>query len=371
MGRFQNLSQVGLVLTEVIASAVAGGTEVRLNVPIDDPASAGPAVRVTLLWTTPQPGHRSDPEERNADGSMAQPPPTLSAYYLVSTYGATETQNAIGAHDLLGQIIRAFHVQTTLELPIDGMGEGRLHVVQVPVDAELNQKVWMPLQVRQRPWVLLDVGPVQLLRIDPAGAPQPLVHPGGLRLAPIDVLERPRIQRITPAGVGRGGRVRVDGTYTGAPSRVSVGTTALVPPAIAALEDGGPVAAALPAAIAEGAYDVTLTGAGGAASDPVTLVVFDPTLPSIDAPDFLRHSRVNPLALTGRALGAGAVDLVFWPDAGVSAPSDVVTIAGNAAGNTVTVPAASLAPLANVPYRVSLHFSPHGFTPYVVLEMTP
>ena len=37
MGRFQNLSQVGLVLAEVIDSVVAAGTEIRLNVPIENP----------------------------------------------------------------------------------------------------------------------------------------------------------------------------------------------------------------------------------------------------------------------------------------------------------------------------------------------
>lgn len=371
MGRFQSLSQVGLVLADVIDAAVPGGTDIVLNVPLDDPTSAGPAVRITLLWTTPQASHRNDPAERNPDGSMAPPPPTLSAYYVVSTHGATAEQNAIGAHDLLGQVIRAFYVQPTLELPIDGLGEGQVDVVQVPVTAEFSERIWSSLQVRPRPWVLFDVGPIQLLRSDPPGPVQPVVHPGGLRLGPVDVVDRPRIQRITPAAIGRGGRIRIDASYTGAPSRVVVGETRLVPPDVAALEDGGPVAATLPASVAEGAYDLTLTGAGNLTSEATTLRVIADTEPSLDAPAVLRHSRAAGLSLTGRALGAGAVDVVFWPDSGVQAPTDVVTLPANAAGTSLFIPAADLAPLRDTLYRISLQHAPHGFTPYVLLEMTP
>lgn len=371
MGRFQNLSQVGLVLADVIEAAVTAGTEIRINVPIDDPASAPPAIRITLLWTTPQPMHRSDPPERNPDGTMAPPPPTLSAWYVISTYGATAEENATGAHNLLGQIIRAFHVRPSLELPLDGMGEGQIHVVQVPVDAELTEKIWTPLQVRLRPWALFDVAPIQLLRTEGPGPKQPIVHPGGVRLGPIDVAAPPRIARITPTTIGRGGRIRLDATYTGTPSIVSVGGTRIVPPDIAAMEDGGPVLVTLPAGVVEDAYDVRLIGAGSVPSNPETLTVVEVTLPSVDAPDALRHSRTNNLVLTGRALGAGAVNVVFWPESGISAPPDVITLAGNAAANVITIPAANLAPLRNTVYRLSLQHSAHGFTPYVSLEIIP
>ncbi|HYP06542.1 MAG TPA: Pvc16 family protein [Bryobacteraceae bacterium] len=371
MGRFQSLSQVGLVLADTITNNITAGTEVRLAVPLEDPTSAAPAVRITLAWTTPQPQHRNDPPERNPDGSMAPPPPTLSVWYLVSTYGATAEQNAIGAHDLLGQILRAFHVQPVLELPIDGMGEGRLHVTHVPADAEMNEKIWGAMQVRHRPWALFDVGPVQLLRTDPAGPAQPIVHPGGLRMAAIDVLDRARVQRITPSPAGEGGRVRLDAAYFGAPLRVSVGTTRIEPPNMTPLEPGGPVIATLPAAISEDSYDVTITGANNVPSEATSLTVIAASLPSVDAPDTLRHSRVNNLVLEGRQLGAGAVDVVFWPDSGVSGPADVVTISGNAAGTSITIPAGSLAPLRTTTYRISLRHSPHSFTPYVVLEITP
>jgi len=280
-------------------------------------------------------------------------------------------QNAIGAHDLLGQIIRAFHVQPTLELPIDGMGEGRLQVSQVPVDAELSEKIWVPLNVRQRPWVLLDVGPIQLLRTEEPGPEQPIVHPGGLRLAPLEVIDRPRIQRITPSPAGQGGRIRIDATYTGAPARVAVGDTRIIPPDIAEMEPGGPVLATLPGGILESSYDVTLTAANNVSSDRASLTVVAAARPSVDAPAVLRHSRAANLVLEGRALGAGPVEVVFWPDSGVSAPSDVVTVPGSAAATSITILAADLAPLRDTLYRISLRYSPHGFTPYVLLEMTP
>jgi uncharacterized protein DUF4255 len=370
MGRFQNLSQVGLVLADVIESAVAGGTEVLLNVPLENAASASPAVRISLIWTTPQPGHRNDLPEREPDGTMALPPPTLSAWYVITTYGMTDEENAIGAHDLLGQIIRAFHIQSTLELPIDGLGEGRIHVAQVPIDADLNEKIWGSLQVRHRPWVLFDVGPIQVLRTDAPGAVQPLVHPGGIRLGPVDVADRPRITRISPEAVGVGGRVRLDASYTGAPTRVTVGQTQIVPPNIAAMEVGGPVLVTLPGGVTEGAYDLTLGDAGSVSSEAVTLTVLEATRVFLNAPQVLRHPRANDLVLTGGNLGVGAADVMFWPDTGISVPTDVVTVAGTAAGADITIPAANLAPLRNTTYRISFQFSTHGFTPYVLLEIT-
>jgi hypothetical protein len=251
------------------------------------------------------------------------------------------------------------------------LGEGEIDVVQVPIDAELSEKIWTPLQVRQRPWALFDVAPIQLLRMEAPGPEQPIVHPGGIHLGPVDVADLPRIVRITPSTIGRSGRIRLDATYTGAPDIVSVGGTRIIPPDIAAMEDGGPVAVMLPPGVIEGTYDVTLTGVSNVPSDPQTLIVVAATQPSVDAPDQLRHSRANDLVLTGRALGTGAVNVIFWPDAGISAPSDVFTVAGNAAGNTITIPAANLTPLRNTVYRLSLQHSAHGFTAYVLMEIMP
>jgi hypothetical protein len=200
---------------------------------------------------------------------------------------------------------------------------------------------------------------------------QPVVRPGGVRLSPVEAVEPPRIARISPAVAGRGGRIRIDATYLGAPARVTIGGTQIVPSNVSAMEPEGPVLVQLPAGLVEGTYDTTLTGAIAPHSDPTTLTIVEATRPSIDAPTLVRHSRANPLVLDGRALGVGVVNIIFWPDAGIAAPSDVVTVAGNAATTSITVPAAALAPLRNTLYRISLQAAPHVFTPYVVLEMTP
>jgi hypothetical protein len=371
MGRFQNLSQVSRVIADVIGNAVPAGTDVVINVPPENPESAQPAVRVSLLWTTPQPGHRSDDVERNPDGTVASAPATLTAWYLVSTYGQAPDSNAIDAHNLLGDVVRAFHATATLTLPVNANGEGVIDVVQVPVDHELCEKVWVPLQARLRPWAVFDVGPIQLLRNDPPANVQPIVHPGGVRLADIDVADRPRITRLVPSTIGVGGRVRIDGSYTGAPTRVTIGDERLVPPDIVAMEAGGPVLVTLTNAIVAGDFTVTLTGVGPASSDPEVLSVVPETVPSVDAPDVLQHSRAAALVLNGRALGVGAVQVFFWPDSGISAPTEVVTVAGTAANTTVTIQPAALGPLHGRLYRISVHLPPHTFTPHVLLEVVP
>jgi hypothetical protein len=251
------------------------------------------------------------------------------------------------------------------------MGEGRLHVAQVPTDADLTEKIWTPLQVRQRPWALFDVNPIQLLRTEAPGPEQPVVHPGGIRLAPVEVATRPHIERVAPSVVGRGGRIRLDASYIGPPARVTAGDARIIPPDIAAMAPDGPVLVTLPPTLVEGTYDLTLTAAGLAPSDPVTVRIVEATRPSIDAPANLRHSRGVNLVLEGRALGTGAATVFFWPDAGIASPADVVTAAGNAADTTLTIPTANLVDLRNEAYRISLRHTAHGFTPYVVLEIAP
>lgn len=371
MGRFQNLSQVGQVLTDVITAAVPAGTDVVLNVPPENPEAAQAGVRVTLLWTTPQPGHRSDGPQRNPDGTLALPPATVSAWYLISTYGQTPENNAIGAHDLLGEIVRTFHARTTLALPINGNGEGTMDVVQITVDHEMCEKVWVPLQARLRPWAVFDVGPIQLLRRENDVAFQPVVRPGGVNLAGVDVVGQARIERIVPSTIGVGGRVRIDGSYTGTPTRVTIGDVRLEPPDIAPMAPDGPVLVTLTNAVGEGEYTVTLRGTGAAVSEPEVIAVVETTIPSVDAPDVLRHSRASALVLEGRALGVGATEVFFWPDTGINSPSDVIIVTGAAAVTTVTIAPAALAALPPRVYRVSLHRPPHTFTAYVVLEIGP
>jgi hypothetical protein len=362
---------VGQVLADVIATGVPNGTDIVVNVPPENPEAAQPGVRVTLLWTTPQPHHRADGPERNPDGTLSPPPATLSAWYLVSTYGQAPDNNAIDAHNLLGDVIRTFHAQARVGLPVNGNGDGALDVVQVPVDHELCEKVWVPLQARLRPWAVFDVAPIQLLRAGGNLGIQPVVWPGGVRLNDIDVHDAPRITNITPAVVGVGGRLRIDGSYTGAPTRVTIGGEPHEPPDIAAMSAGGPVLVTLTNQVAEGQYTVTLRGFGAVMSDAEVVTVVGATIPSIDAPDTLVHSAAAPLVLEGRALGAGAVDVFFWPDSGIGAPSEVVTVSGTAAGTTVTMMPAALAVLPPRLYRISVHLPPQTFTSYVLLELVP
>ncbi len=371
MARFANLFQVAQVLADVIDTAVSTTPEIRVASPLENPDSTTEAVRITLLWTTPQSTHRSDPAERNPDGTVLQPMVTVSAAFLITTYGSTDQGNLVQAYGLLGEIMHGFHTQPTLTLPLSGLGDGRLNLVQVPVDADLTEKIYTSLHVRNRPWVLYDVGPIQLQRTAVA-TDQPIVHPGGVRMPPIQVIARPTIERITPNPVGAGGRVRLDGSYTSPVTRVVIGTTRVEGGGLAVPVPEGPVLATLTNAIQETAHDVTLT-AGGSTSASSTLTVVSPNTPSIDAPADIRHPLANNLTLTGRALGNGPVELILWPDQGVSMPSDVRTIPGVAAGGgtTITVNAADLATLGQTTYRISLHFDTHGFTPYVLLEFTP
>jgi hypothetical protein len=302
---------------------------------------------------------------------VALPPATITARYLISTYGQTPENNAIGAHDLLGEIIRTFHALPTVALPVNGNGEGALDVVQITIDPELCEKVWVPLQARMRPWAVFEVAPIQLFRLEPPGPEQPLVRPGGVNLLDIDVADQPRLARLVPSTIGVGGRVRVDGTYTGAPTRVRIGDINHEPPDIAAMSPGGPVLVTLLNTVSAGQFTVTLRGTGHVMSEPEVLTVIGAALPSVDAPDVLQHSRAVALVLEGRALGAGATDVFFWPDSGIGAPSEVITVSGAAAGTSVTIQPADLAALPPRLYRVSVHLPPHTFTSYVLLEIVP
>lgn len=375
MGQFDLLSHVGRALQFVVQDNVQAGTDVRIAPPLEDSGGAGRAVRLTLLWTTPQPTHRNDPPERNPDGTRAQPPPTLSAFYLVTTYGTTTEGDAIEAHDLLGRIIRAFHAEQQLQLPVDGFGEGRISVVQLTVEPELVEKLYTPLGVRLRPWAVFEVAPVQLIRADAPGEPLPVVRPGGLELAPIEVLAPPRIERMTPSSIGVGGRIRIDAAYSGDPARVTVGTERIEPPEIAALEPGGPVRANLPPALTPAAYDLTLTAANNISSRPAGLTVIGVNLPSIFAPDTAEHSAAGDLVLDGASLGANGDPLAvfFWPDSGIGAPGEVVEAVGavESGGAALRVTAAELAGLRPTVHRISVRTAPHLYTSYVLLGITP
>jgi hypothetical protein len=214
MAVFSNLHHVGEVIVEMIETNLAAaptGT-IQVGPPLDTPTGAAEDIRVTLLWVTPQPTHRNDVWERKAGGGLKPPPLTLSAFFMVSTYGSA-AEDPVRAHELLGNIMQIFHTEPELTLPLAGLpgkGEGRLSIVQVPTAADLMEKVYAPLQAKHRAWVLFEAGPIQLPMNVSDTAPGPVVAPGGIHFEGVEVLTRPRIVRVTPSRQAQGGRVRVD-----------------------------------------------------------------------------------------------------------------------------------------------------------------
>jgi hypothetical protein len=228
--------------------------------------------------------------------------------------------------------------------------------------------VFTPLGVPHRPWALFQVAPVQLPMRRPDLGEAAVVRPGGINLPMPEVQTPPVLDRVTPGRVGAGGRVRIDVRSSAAVASVAVGGTLVAAAALTPLAPNGPYTLTLPAAVGVGTYDVRVR-AGNLWSEPVTLVVAAATLPGLDAPTVASHPVTAALTLTGRAVGTAA-ELFAWPDGGVSHPGEVYALPVTAAAGSVTVTAADLT-AANVRpglYRVSARHSPHGFTPYVLLE---
>jgi hypothetical protein len=378
LGRFNNLFDVGQVMMDVLTDRT-GVADIRVAPPLDTATSQAEAIRITLMYVTPQPTHVNDPLVRNPDGTRAQPPVTLSAYYLVTTYGFDNNSDAVQAHNLLGRVLQAFHTDPEWDLPLTlagatPVGAGQISFVQMTSAIEMLEKVFTPLQAPHRPWALFEAAPVQLPMLRPDLGEAPVVQPGGVRLD-IEVRTRPAIERITPSIAGQGGRIRIDMGAVGGITAVHVGRTRLAGGALTVPVPNGPVIAALPAAgpdaVLPGAYDVILA-AGTLFSAPRTLTVIDPALPSVDAPLTLTHSVANPLVLDGRSLG-GATRLFAWPDSGLVSPTDVFNFPVAAAANSVTVAAGDLQAVSfrPTPYRLSVQYSAGGFTPYVLMEFGP
>jgi hypothetical protein len=375
LGRFNNLFDVGQVMLDVLTDRT-GVADIRVAPPLDTATSQAEAIRITLMHVTPQPAHVNDPMVRNPDGTRAQPPLTLSAYYLVTTYGFDNNTDAVQAHNLLGRVLQVFHTDPEWDLPLalagaTPVGTGQISVVQMNSAIEMLEKVFTPLQTAHRPWATFEVGPVQLPLLRPDLGEAPVVHPGGVRLQ-VEARTRPAIQRITPSSVGQGGRIRIDVGFLGGITAVHVGRRRLSGAALTVPAPNGPVIVTLPAggpdAVLPGTYDAALV-AGTLFSTPHTVTVLDPALPSVDAPLTLTHSVANPLVLDGRGL-AGATRAFAWPDRGVTSPADVFTFPVAAAANSVTVAAADLQAVTfrSMPYRLSVQYSSSGFTPYVLME---
>jgi hypothetical protein len=385
MALFANLHHVSDVMTHVIRGHLSaqplGG--VNSGAPLDDPKTASEQIRVTLLWVTPQPTHRNDPWERTATGGLAPPPLTLAGYFLITTYGLGMDDEPVRAHELLGNVMQAFHTVPDVQLPLDELqerGEGKLSFVQVPAAADLMEKVYTPLQTRHRPWVLYEVAPIQLAMVAPATEAGPVVRPGGLRLdGGVAISGRPFITRVAPSQQAQGGLVRVDVELHGRPlGRLRMGRLSIEPSEVTFLSQQALVFT-LPDplsgdTVSPGAWDLHVQTGDPAVpptliSDPGQLVVLASDAATVDAPLFASHDVASALILTGRGL-ATAAELVMWPDRGMAEPAEIRSLAiVSATAGSIEVSAAALGAAALVPgidYRLSVRIDTYRYTPYVL-----
>ena len=383
MAVFNDLHDVAQVLSEHIREEV-GIADVQAGNPRDVAATTEAGARITLLYITPQPAHRSDPPEIRPDGSRRFAPLALSCFYLVTTSGA-DADDPIAAHHALGRIMTLYHDSPALHLPLSDnpgadpgafteLGEGDMAVVQVPMMLDQIDKIWTSLDAQLQPWALFEVSPVQLVSQREDLEAAPVVRPGGLGLD-VRAAARPAIVRVTPDAVRQGGRVRID-VISAAIEAVSVSSVE-VPAADDSLEiapEGSPLLLTLDDGglddLGPGAHRLTVR-ASGLISRRATLRVAPTPTAVVDAPPELRHDPGDDLVLTGANLG-DAEEAVLWPDVGVAAPTDVHSAAvADVGAGTVTVPSAALAalPAARGPWRLTVRVGDHVYTPYVLLEL--
>ncbi len=392
MALFTDLHDVAQVLSEHIREQL-GFTDVQPGDPRSVGATTTPGIRITLIYVTPQAAHKNDLWERQADGQRIAPSLSLSCFYLVTASGM-DSDDPIAAHNALGQVMRLFHTLPTLALPLSDsfagspgtgyteLGEGRLTLVQMPMMLEQLDKIWTSLEAQLQPWVLYEVGPVQLASLEPDLEPAPVVRPGGVEFIDVRAGLRPLILRVTPAQARPGGRLRIDAVIAGTLEAVVVDGIAVPTadpsltrpvadgPLLLSLDDGGLET------LGEGAHHVSVQ-AGGIVSRRGTLRIAPSTMAVIDAPAVIRHSVATDLVLTGANLG-GASEAVLWPDQGLASPADAISLPVVAViDDSVTIPAlGSPAGLGNADFgsrlwRLVIRVGAHVYTPYVVLEFEP
>lgn len=374
MAQFTSLFHVGEALAHFVRARLGlDFGQVLVGPPRDEVLDTTRHLRITLLWTNPQGNHRNDVPERNPDGTRVPPPLSLTAHYLFTTYGNTVSEESVGAHELLGDVMRVLHDEPRLSLPLAdlaGRGEGKLDVTLVPLAPELVEKLFGPLQLKHRTFALYEVGPVQLKSLKEMLAARPVVLPGGVRLAePTPLRSRPVLRRVVPSAQAAGGRVRLEGSFPTQPTHVQVGTRTFEGADLQVLAAERAVSVVLPADLSPGIHAVSLS-AGKLSAEALPLEVQAAGEATLDAPSALTHSQSADLVLSGQGL-ADAVEVVAWPDTAVQAPSEVVKLplAAPATATQLTVAAASLAGLSRRTYRLTVRVGAHRFTPPIVLEV--
>lgn len=382
MALFSSLYEMMDVLRGHVDVAFGSNGITEIGFVPTEPQESASRILLSLLWTTPQPTHRNDPWARDELGALTPPPLTLSVFVLVTSYGSTgQGDEPVMALTNLSRVLELFHSAPSLALPltVDGAGEGPLTVVQVPTAADLMEKIYSPLQARVRPWVLYEVGPVQLANTASALPPQPVVHPGGVRLLGPEVATPPVIERITPTETGPGMRVRIDVSREAPVDQARIGPATLSAADLTEPVLDGPIFAVLPdtglTPVPPGIHDVTVR-TSPVTSERSSLRVREPDLPALASPDWVTQSITADLELVGQALD-GASAVVLWPDAGVLDPNvDVKTLTLHGPGTdatTVTVLSATLAAQNVQPgvlYRATVQIGTHSFVPFVLVEFT-
>lgn len=385
MALFSNLHHVGEVIVQIITdnldSAPTG--QIQVGPPLDNPTGTAEDIRVTLLWVTPQPTHRNDPRESNGAGGMLQAPLTITATYMVTTYGSA-SDDPVRAQELLGNVMQAFHTVPSVNLPLPtlpGAGEGRLTFTQVPTTLEMTERIFIPLQIKLRSWVMFEVGPVQLPKRTPVEPPAAMVRPGGIHLGPVTPLAQPELVRLTPAQQGVGGIVRLDVETNGrALTEINL-DTAIVPAAsLTVITPGKSYLLTLPSTVGAGRAVPVRLRVGDRLTDPPEqfsppqqLPVLATTSPTLDAPP--AYTIGDALTLVGRAL-TGAQQLLIWPDGPLTEPTEVRTLvipAGAVTPTSVEITAAAMASANLKPgfFRAAISFASGLLTPFVVLEARP
>ena len=381
---FGDLHDVAQVLAEHIREEV-GIDDVQAGQPRDVAATTVAAARLTFLYATPQPGHRSDAIETQSDGSRRFPPLALSCFYVVTTSGS-DSDDPIAAHHALGRIMTLYHDQPSLRLPLSenpgaepgaftDLGEGTLNVIQVPMLADQVDKIWTSFDLPLQPWALFEVMPVQLVSQRADLGPAPLVRPGGIGLD-VRAGTRPIVVRVTPELVRPAGRVRIEAVVPGVLEQIVVGGIAVAvgSPSLTVADVTSPMLLGLAAGgledLGAGSHQVTVQ-ASGMVSRRAVLRIADDEAAVVDAPPAFTHDPATDLVLTGANLAA-AQDCVVWPDEGLAAPTEVRTLSVSAVGATgVTVVAAQLATLpgGRRTWRLSIRVGAQLYTPYVLVEL--
>jgi hypothetical protein len=381
MATIANLYHVGKSLakvlhTEIDAIVSINESSIQVGPPLDVPDGTADQIRISLMWVSEHASHRNDLPHRRLDGIEEPPPITVSAFYMISTYGTTAAGEASRAHELLGNVVQTFHARPEITLPVPGLafGRGPLTVALVPSTQELMETVFAPLQTKHRPFVIYEVSPVQLVNLRQPARGHGVVVPGGIELGGPTPMTKPLVSRVVPSVQGRGGRIRIDGVWPSTqPDRIVVDGIEFAGAALTVLDAGRSLALTLPItgpnAIALGTHRIA-AAVGRFDSEPIEIAIVAETLPTIDAPATRSHDRTVVLELAGRALDS-VVEVFAWPDAGVRAPTDVERLTPSAITPTkITIPAAQLAALSTMAYRVAGRIATGGFTPYIAVDFT-